>query len=549
MRNLRLWGVLVTCWCVAALGSAQGITVRIDGQLVRFQGTQPQRVQGRVMVPLRGIFEALGANVEWVAATRTAIAQKGNVDLQITIGEPIAKVNAREILLDVPAAVIRGATMVPLRFIGEALGAEVEWEGATQTVKIATSRATIPPPATTPPPTGEVSIASIVVRAPQWVRTGDNVVVELTGSPGGRATFQIPGVAQDVAMREVAPGRYVGTWTPGALELSISDAVVLAQLSASGKDKLIQAGRNVSVDTVSPKAKSVLPEQGRIVGVQPSIAVVFEEVGSGIDPASLRLTVNGANFTSGASMSNSLLTFVPAKPLSPGENDVRVQLADRAGNLLDTRWTFTVADASSILKSFTHDGDRAVEPGDTITFRLEGEAGGVATFGIGSKVMDRRMTEQSPGVYVGEYVIRKGDAFDQNDAVTVSLRTSSGRTYSTEAAKRLGVNTGPLSAPVVTSHAANDKVKGSVVLKGTGPAGATVRVEIEYTTMLLGALRVGGKVWEGSADVDEKGVFETKPIDLDTFLAGSNTEYTVRLKTVSADGRESEVTTLVLKKG
>jgi hypothetical protein len=80
----------------------------------------------------------MGATVDWDNATRTVTASRGNMDLILPLGSRIATVNGREVTLDVPARTMGGSTMVPLRFIGEALGARVSWENPTQTVYIET---------------------------------------------------------------------------------------------------------------------------------------------------------------------------------------------------------------------------------------------------------------------------------------------------------------------------------------------------------------------------------------------------------------------------
>ena len=136
MRNVLL-GVWMVLGLVVATGAeAQGISVVVDGKPLAFQGAGAQRLNGRVMVPMRGTFEALGATVEWLPATRTAVAKKGDVNLELTIGERIAKLNGKDVLLDVPATVLKGSTMVPLRFIGEALIADLVWDSRTRTVRI-----------------------------------------------------------------------------------------------------------------------------------------------------------------------------------------------------------------------------------------------------------------------------------------------------------------------------------------------------------------------------------------------------------------------------
>lgn len=78
--------------------------------------------------------------------------------------------------------------------------------------------------------------------------------------------------------------------------------------------------------------------------------------------------------------------------------------------------------------------------------------------------------------------------------------------------------------------------------------GTTVQISVEYTTLMLGALRMGGKVWEGAATADENGNFKTDAIDLETCMPSSNTEYTVRVKSTTDDGRSSETLVLKLKR-
>ncbi|OPY55857.1 MAG: Protease inhibitor precursor [Pelotomaculum sp. PtaU1.Bin035] len=96
----------------------------------------PVMINSRVMVPLRGIFEAIGATVTWDAQTQTVKAAKGNTTIQLKIGDSAAYKNGQAIILDSPPQILNGSTMVPVRFVSEALGAEVKWDEATQTVRI-----------------------------------------------------------------------------------------------------------------------------------------------------------------------------------------------------------------------------------------------------------------------------------------------------------------------------------------------------------------------------------------------------------------------------
>ena len=99
----------------------------------------PVIVNDRTLVPLRTIFEALGAEVSWEGETRTATAVKDWIHVIITIDSPTAYVNGEANELDVPAQIIEGRTMVPIRFVSEALNAKVTWVPEKQSVYVNTA--------------------------------------------------------------------------------------------------------------------------------------------------------------------------------------------------------------------------------------------------------------------------------------------------------------------------------------------------------------------------------------------------------------------------
>jgi hypothetical protein len=137
MNKVSIAGMSALAALLSVGAVASDIKVQVNGDPVIFQGTGPREVNGRVMVPLRGVLEKMGANVDWVQSSQTVVATKGNLDLELPIGSRTAKVNGKNVSLDVPAMTIGGSTMVPLRFVGEALGADVSWQNSTQTVQIA----------------------------------------------------------------------------------------------------------------------------------------------------------------------------------------------------------------------------------------------------------------------------------------------------------------------------------------------------------------------------------------------------------------------------
>lgn len=132
------------CFAACALlagmaGAQQTIRVTVNGDPVSFQTTNPRYVDGRVLVPLRGVFEQMGAFVEWHPQTRTVTATKSDTDIKLQIGDRTAWVNGEGRSLDVPATLIAGRTMVPLRFLSESLGANVQWNATNSVVMITTT--------------------------------------------------------------------------------------------------------------------------------------------------------------------------------------------------------------------------------------------------------------------------------------------------------------------------------------------------------------------------------------------------------------------------
>ncbi len=111
------------------------ITVKVNENELQFD-VDPTIIDGRTLVPLRKIFESLDCSVEWDDATKTVIAKRGDKEIKLTIGSKVAYINGAEVALDVGAQIIDSRTLVPVRFISEALGEQVEWLDPYKMVKI-----------------------------------------------------------------------------------------------------------------------------------------------------------------------------------------------------------------------------------------------------------------------------------------------------------------------------------------------------------------------------------------------------------------------------
>lgn len=94
---------------------------------------------GRTLVPMRDIFESLGATVVWDPVTQEIRAQRSDTNIWLQIGNRVARVEQNQQWLDEAPMLYAGRTLVPLRFVSEALGADVGWDNATRIVSIMTS--------------------------------------------------------------------------------------------------------------------------------------------------------------------------------------------------------------------------------------------------------------------------------------------------------------------------------------------------------------------------------------------------------------------------
>lgn len=123
---------------VAGTASAAEIRATVDGNYVDFPNAQPTMVNDRVLVPVRGVFEHMGATVDWDESTRKVTARHGSDVIVMTLDQWSAMINDRQVQLEAPARMMEGSTMVPLRFLGESMGAAVNWNSASRTVEIMT---------------------------------------------------------------------------------------------------------------------------------------------------------------------------------------------------------------------------------------------------------------------------------------------------------------------------------------------------------------------------------------------------------------------------
>ncbi len=553
MKKKRLLITLGALAAVAGPAGAQSINVTVDGDIVAFGAQRPVQRFGTVLVPLRGVFEKLGASVQYDGASKSILAVKGATNVQLRLGEARAQVNGNERVLSVPAQAVNGTTLVPLRFVSEALGAGVKWRPASRTVVISTTGdiGSEPDPVATTGNSGAVEVTSFTHDANRALRGGEVITATLRGTPGGSASFSIPGIqaAKSVAMRETSPGVYSGAFTvPNGL--NVRGATLLASLKRGGASSpVIQAGEALTVDAAGPQFGNLSPAiNASLPPGKPLVYGTYSDAGTGIAENATRVLVNGKDVTGDATVTEAFFSYRPGADLPAGKNTASVIARDRAGNESRKDWAFTISANETLIKSVSVTPEaRTLEPGDVVTVRLEAAPGGSAKFSIGGAVTGRPMAEQSPGVYAGTYTVKKGDSLAKAPA-SVTFTSASGRTVTQSADQSVTIAAGAPGKPTITTPEANASVGGRVTATGKAAPGATVRYSLKYQGVLI-VLPAGGTIAEGEVKANAQGKWTTPEIQLSAPLGVSRLSYTLEAVTVgAADGETSEPASVQFKR-
>ncbi len=364
----------------AAPSQAQTIRIVVDGQAVVFD-QPPMALGGRVLVPLRGVFEQLGAVVQWEPSTNTVTAERDGTTVQLVIGLREASVDGRPIQLDVPPMVVAGRTLVPLRFVSESLGASVDWDAGTRTVFIVSGRlgrAPAPPVAAPPPPPVSAPpqpalLVGTVVRVDPFT-SPPRLLVQREGRV---YTFA---VGAGVVITEVD----VDSGERRAIGLEDIHAGDLARVTVGAGGRAVQIRLDVRVVTgrvETMTARAIILNGGRSFALDDEVR--FFIGGRPVGREQLRW---GMLVTLRINPQTELVSEVVARPVAEVPPPGRVRIV-----------------------AVTHDAGAPMRGGETVTVTLRGSPGGAATFDIFETVSAAPMREISPGVYQGTYRVRDGD--------------------------------------------------------------------------------------------------------------------------------------------
>ncbi len=137
LKNMFILLTFVACWVFYAPQALAGVEVYVTGKSVSFD--VPPVVDtssNRTLVPFRHIFEALGAEVWFDSRANAAFGKKGDLTIELPMNQKVAYKNNEQIQLDVATQAVNGRTMVPLRFISESLGCQVDAHNTTDGLRV-----------------------------------------------------------------------------------------------------------------------------------------------------------------------------------------------------------------------------------------------------------------------------------------------------------------------------------------------------------------------------------------------------------------------------
>ena len=130
-----LLAVSLLAFPVVQVSADENISLTVNGKSIETQ-VPPTIIDGRTMVPVRDIFEACGAKVNWDANTKTITGEKGNTTVVMQIDSNMLFINEKVTEMDATPVIINGRTLAPARYVAESFGGIVDWNAEDKVVMI-----------------------------------------------------------------------------------------------------------------------------------------------------------------------------------------------------------------------------------------------------------------------------------------------------------------------------------------------------------------------------------------------------------------------------
>ncbi|MCH7321552.1 copper amine oxidase N-terminal domain-containing protein [Solibacillus sp. MA9] len=149
----------------------KNVTVLINGKKVTFKDPVLNK-NGHLFLPMRNLYEIIGAKVQWNQQTKTASAVRNDNQVAVTLNSKTAIVNGKKVTVNVPPFLYKDKTYVPIRFLSENLGGSVQWNQQTRTVSISLNDGQTKPPTADEPYYLHINNKRIVMNHPIITKQG-----------------------------------------------------------------------------------------------------------------------------------------------------------------------------------------------------------------------------------------------------------------------------------------------------------------------------------------------------------------------------------------
>lgn len=264
-------------------------------------------------------------------------------------------------------------------------------------------------------PVAALKIERFVVAPIDKIEPGAELRFLMNGMPGGVAEFEIPGVINNVPMREVRPGVYEGTYTIRRLDNLSPSRPIVATLRAGNRTVTSALTQPLTADAKPPVVRNMSPRDGEAVTDRTAMSVsgTFDDAGGvGVDPKSVRILLSGRNVTADSQITAQFFTYRADLPL--GRYTVDVTARDLAGNAMRKTWSFDVvapvgaAPTTVPLQVTSHANNAVIEggpvvvrgrtaPGAMVDVKVNAVAALAGLFGVNQDVLSQRVQADANG--------------------------------------------------------------------------------------------------------------------------------------------------------
>ncbi len=363
---------------------------------------------------------------------------------------------------------------------------------------------------------------------------GATLKVQLLATPKGQATFDIKGFETELPMVEVRPGVYEGTYTVPAGARSRS-CTLAARLRVGDQVATATMQDSFWVDSVPPAVTEKLPKpDAPVQSSRPTLSLSYLEAGSGLDPQSVKLVLDGKTVTKGIKLGTGVISYDVTEPLADGMHTARFEFADAAGNTTHAEWRFLVtSQAGQKIEFVRHNATEPLAKGEKliVTVRTT-EPGKRCWVTVGDLSFDLK-PDRSGKVFAASHIVAPGEVINQQ-VLQAFFIDEADKQYNLAAGTPVTLRGDWVQEVEILSPKQGEVIRSEFTVKGAARPGATVRVTVTYLKKKL--LVFEGNLYQAVLTADDKGNWETPEIDPDQPILGLSDSYKIIAELLDAEG-------------